>query len=248
MKQLEQRVESLIDLISAKTAPIGTTTEPSIIPPEDDVSMPEATPNSSEGSETTGFATAVEFPSKSTAEPSDFQAYDPIAAGIIEVQHAYRLLDTFKTSFISTFPFVVVEADAASLRQQQPFLFHAILTVTSYDTPRIQRLLEDEFRRQIARTVEHARQDLEILQGLLVYTAWYHAFYHPTNQQLVLLVQMCVALVQELGLSKHRKKRNGLASIMSCGPAPAMDEMAAKRAFLGTYFLSVTYVTHSVNT
>jgi hypothetical protein len=123
--------------------------------------------------ESTASASTPNDPGGSWSDPPTFQAYDPVEAGVIDEQYAYRVVEEFKTSFVTNFPFVLVETDAATLRQQQPFLFHAILTVAVYDSPRIQCFLGAELRRQVARIIEHSRKTLEVLQGLLIYGAWY---------------------------------------------------------------------------
>lgn len=164
-------------------------------------------------------------------------------AGVIDERHAHRLVEEFKTSFVECFPFVVVDVDASTLRREQPFLFHSILTVTSYASPQIQYLLSEELRRQLARIIEHARKSLEILQGLLVYGAWYHAFYHPASQQLAIVVQLCVALVQDLGLSRNGKSKPNKLSLTGCGTQGGpKGTLSEKRALLGAYFLTVLYV------
>ncbi|KAF1935721.1 hypothetical protein EJ02DRAFT_415320, partial [Clathrospora elynae] len=140
-----------------------------------------------------------------------------------------------------SFPFVVVEADALKLRQQQPFLFHAIMTATTGTTPHIQCVLGDEFKRQIAYSIEHSKKSLEVLQGLLVYGAWYTAFYRPATQQIAIIVQLCVALVQDLEFSSNQKKRVRPAAMKQYEQAVPSDPLAGKRAFLGTYFLAVTF-------
>jgi hypothetical protein len=208
VRQLEQRVESLIGLIAAKdtdaptngvknTAPTQTVTPESSIPID----------------ETPQISPAEQLPSIYSVI---FEAYDPIDAGVISEQHAYRLVQEFQQSFIWTFPFVVVDVDGPTLRRQEPFLFHAILTVTAYDTPPVQYMLSQELRHQIGRIVEHAQRSLGILQGLLLYGGWYHGFYHPANQQLSVVVQLCMALVQDLGLSKPSKTKSGKCSSSDC--------------------------------
>ncbi|KAF2035936.1 hypothetical protein EK21DRAFT_106773 [Setomelanomma holmii] len=175
-------------------------------------------------------------------ESPPFEAYDPIDVGVLDEEHAYRLVQEFRTSFVSSFPFIVLDGDGPSLRRQAPFLFLAILTITAYDTPRIQCLLSEELRRQMARTIEHCRKSLDILQGLLVYGAWYHTFYRPANQQLAIIVQLCVALVQDLGLSSPAKPKPNKWSFADCGIlGRPKGSLAEKRAYLGTYLLSVLF-------
>ena len=227
-------MESLIDLIAAKNS---TTAAPGIASPTQIVT-PESITTTEPAPERSNL-----LPPPKWAESPDFKYYDPVEAGVIEEQYAKRLVEEFKTAFVESFPFVVVDGDFSALRRDQPFLFHSILTVTSYASPAIQYLLSEELRRQLARVIEHARKSLEILQGLLVYGAWYHAFYHPASQQLAIVVQLCVALIQDLGLSRSGKLKPGVSSVTGCAvqgrPKGTLPE---KRALLGTFFLTVLYV------
>ncbi|KAF2831676.1 hypothetical protein CC86DRAFT_142368 [Ophiobolus disseminans] len=235
VRQLEQRVESLIDLIATKnttsTTPDSSTAPVQVVTPDSSAPTDGAPPDSP----------PIPAP-RYWVESPKFKTFDPVEAGLLDEQHAYRLVEEFKTSFVESFPFVIIEGDGSILQQQQPFLFHAILAVTSYATPRIQYRLSEELRRQLARIIEHSQKGLEILQGLLVYGAWYHAFFHPSNQQLAIIVQLCVALVQDLGLSRRTKPKPGKWAVTDC----SMNErpkgsLAEKRAYLGTFFLNVLF-------
>jgi hypothetical protein len=231
VRQLEQRVESLIDLIAAKNASANTSNIAAHIQ--------TVTPDSSAHTE----AAPHESPANLTRywiESAPFEAYDPVEAGVLDEELAYRLVKEFQTSFVLSFPFIVIDGDGPSLRRQAPFLFLAILTVTSYDTPRIQSLLSDNLRREVARNIEHCRKGIEVLQGLLVYGAWYHTFYRPANQQLAIIIQLCVAHVQDLGLSSTAKVKPKRWSIADCGIlGRPTGSLAEKRAYLGTFHLAV---------
>jgi hypothetical protein len=234
VRQLEQRVESLIGLIAAKDIDASTRAH--------DIPAPRQTitPDPSLSIDTTPHVSPKELPVPASIKSITFEAYDPIDAGLVSEQHAYKLVQEFQKSFVWTFPFVVVDMDGPTLRRQEPFLFHAILTVTANDTPQIQYMLSEELRHQIGRIVEHSRKSLGILQGLLVYGGWYHGFYHPANQQLTVVVQLCMALVQDLGLSKPTKTKPGKWSISDCGLINRpRGSLAEKRASLGTCFLTV---------
>lgn len=240
MRQLEQRVESLIDLISAKnTEATPKIASPSITP------IQVATPEASAAS-TTPTDDASCYSRSLTQVALDsvaFQFWDPVDAGVISEERAYLLIDEFKQHFVWAFPFVVVDEDGPTLRRQEPFLFHAILTVTSHDTPGLQYVLSDKLRHEIGRVVEHSKKSLGILQGLLVYGGWYHGFYHPVSQQLTMIVHLCMAMVQDLGLSKNRKPKPARWAAPECaggGTNKVEGTLHEKRALLGTYFLTVT--------
>jgi hypothetical protein len=171
VKQLEQRVESLIGLIASKnTVPESIASAINTDLDYTESILPTAAQDPGPTAPTTGADLKI---ADDWAETHPYQAYDPVAEGVIDEQHAYRLVEEFKASFISSFPFVLVESDAKTLRQQQTFLFHAILAVSAYRTPNLQVFLGEELRRQLARVIECAHKSLEILQGLLVYGAWY---------------------------------------------------------------------------
>jgi hypothetical protein len=243
VKQLEQRVESLIDLITANNAGNTATTTDKAVQPR--ASEPaQVTPPQTETSPDTVDGTVPTLYPIGPSEAPTFQPYDPVAAGVIGEHHANDLLEEFRTHFVLNFPFVIIDDAAAStLRHKQPFLFHAIMAVTAYETPEIQCVLGDEFRRQIARTIEYSCKSLDILQGLLIYAAWYHTFYHPKTQQMAIIVQLCVALVQDFGFTSNRKEKAPLSSRLQFQGANSTrpeDVIAGKRAFLGTYFLAVT--------
>jgi hypothetical protein len=69
----------------------------------------------------------------------------------------------------------------------------------------------------------------------------YHAFYHPADQQLAIVAQLCVALVQDLGLSRNTAARDSKWSIATCAiSSRPTGSLTEKRAYLGTFFLTVT--------
>jgi hypothetical protein len=166
VRQLEQRVESLIDLIAAKN------TDVPVKAPNNTVSSHVLTPDSTAPTDATLHDSPGEQLAQHWTISAAFSAYDPIDAGVIDEQYAYRLVQEFQKHFLLSFPFVVVDIDGLILRHQEPFLFHAILTVTAIDTPSVQHALSEQLRHQIGRMVEHSRKSLGTLQGLLVYAGW----------------------------------------------------------------------------
>lgn len=64
------------------------------------------------------------------------------------------------------------------------------------------------------------KKDLDLLQGLLIYLAWYYSPYKQPGGHVNLLVQIAVAMAIDLGYGK------------------SVNAAEAKRAFVGTYYLS----------
>ncbi|KAF2871406.1 hypothetical protein BDV95DRAFT_40118 [Massariosphaeria phaeospora] len=266
VQQLEQRVESLIDLL----APNGKTPASQTPASQPSARQPSArhltashltashsaavrdgqnivTTSSERISFSAGPITPAETPDTEVAHADPVAPYDPVNAGIIDEAHASSLLTDFRESFVFSFPFVVIPAstDVNTLRRGWPFLFHSIMAIMTYKTPDVQQTIAEEFKSQIAsRIIMGSHKSLEILQGLLVYGAWYHFFYRPAKQQLAIILQLCVAMIQDLGLSKdlHDKKRiTDLNEDQSGTYTTAQKSADSKRAFLGSYCLTTAF-------
>lgn len=227
MKQLEQRVEMLVGMLASTDAtPVSQeTTESS---------------TSTVGTASTGLAQSspscdgFDDDSSEVSTPT-FAAYDAVDAGILDEVEAIMLLNEFRQHCSSYFPFVVLEefGDASTVRRKQPFLFLAIMTAMSYRNPSVQRTLANAFKDQVAiRIVGFSHKGLEMLQGLLIHSAYYQYYYRPGQQQLALMIQMCVAMAQELGLTKTCKTSDS---------TPVLSR-AEHRALLGTFYLAAAYV------
>jgi hypothetical protein len=234
MKQLEQRVETLMGMLSTNStatsllantdSTTSATTGSSITSPvQDDVSLP-----------------SCDTPEDLTTQDSldAFTSCNIIEMGLLEEDTATILLDKFRQEYSECFPFVIIDPmiDAGTLQRKQPFLFLSIMAAMTHEKPNTQRILADAFKDEVAkRIVGNSHKGLEMLQGLLVYSAYYHYYYEPGKQQLALMIQMCVAMAQELGLSK--KCKGGDLS-----DSKAVLSVAEDRALLGTYYLAAAYV------
>ncbi|KAJ5196378.1 hypothetical protein N7449_006857 [Penicillium cf. viridicatum] len=145
--------------------------------------------------------------------------------GLLSEAEAERLVTTFQTDLVSTFPFVLIAngETAARLRDREPFLFLCIVAATMGSAHPLRKIVAEEIMKHVTlRVVARSERNLELLRGLLVHIAWYSypaERYHP---QLLLLIQLCVSILYDLGL--HKKS------------SPNLDE---QRALLGTYWLSV---------
>ncbi|KAF2707864.1 hypothetical protein K504DRAFT_458347 [Pleomassaria siparia CBS 279.74] len=258
VKQLEQRVESLIGFL-------GTNGHSTSVQQLDSTTFtPESTTRSTilgqalypyvptdHGEDSTGdFTTPSETPDDHSSRYGKSAAFDPIEAGIIDEECATDLLNRFRDESASCFPFVLISRSdtVATLRRHRSFLFLAIMTIMTFETPMKQQQLAEEFKGQIAsQIIGHSMKSLEILQGLLVYAAWYHFFYQSKNQQLAITLQLCVAMAQDLNLTKGSKEKEKEKERTRNHPLPgvpieALEESTAeKRAFLGTYFLTAAF-------
>ncbi|RFU27367.1 hypothetical protein B7463_g8968, partial [Scytalidium lignicola] len=77
---------------------------------------------------------------------------DIISRGILTLDYARTLLDTFRYSYTTFFPFVILSANTTveSLRREQPFLFLCIMGATAFSNTSLQHFLGKEIQKQIA--------------------------------------------------------------------------------------------------
>ena len=97
------------------------------------------------------------------------------------METASGYLDIFRTVMVHRFPFVVIcpSQTAQELREQQPLLFLTVLAAASYENMPLQRRLGKEVKRAVtSRMIHRGEVSLELLQGILVYLAWYIACLH----------------------------------------------------------------------
>ncbi|KAL5374714.1 hypothetical protein DPSP01_011732 [Paraphaeosphaeria sporulosa] len=253
VKQLEQRVDTLIDLLAnGQTAALPVSSSASPIPREIDLPLttpPESSADPDGHSENAHpqYGTPARSPENIPyvqTEPSCI-AYDPVEAGLLDDCMAESLLQEFRHSYTSAFPFVIVppSIDGKALRQSHPFLFHAILTVTAHRQVDLQLILAAKLKEQISlRVINHSHKSLELLQGVLLYTAWYHFYYDPIKQQLAVMLQLCVAMLQDLGFSKNPRNAKKKITMGDTGAnLYSVRSLAEKRAFLGTYYLAANF-------
>ena len=95
---------------------------------------------------------------------------------LFNLASAESLLNTFK-SMVNYLPFVNIPLDSSvsHLATIKPFTLLSILTVTS-GSRMVQKhaLYDDEFRKALGlKYVSGGERSLELLQGLLIYCAWY---------------------------------------------------------------------------
>lgn len=147
---------------------------------------------------------------------------DVIQKRIVPIQEAERLVSIFKTDF-GSFPFVLIpDLTIESFRRERPALFLSVLTTASQKQLKLQESLEQELREVLSnKIIVEGAKDLDLLQGLLVYLAWYHSHFKLQAGQLHMLVQIALAMTIEMDLGKSTQ-----------------SSAEAKRAFVGTYYLS----------
>ncbi|KAF9771892.1 hypothetical protein IL306_010455 [Fusarium sp. DS 682] len=166
---------------------------------------------------------------------------DVIDRGFLGVDEAQVLLDNYRTKATQHFPFVPIAHDTTVefLRSSKPFLFMCIMATMKFDNCTIQRQMGEEVRIQAhQRVLMQSESSLELLQGLLVYLAWYQYFFSYERQQIVQIAQLCVSLVQSLGLDQNpdnTRRKVDLGPDETASGRKAARSTEQLRALLGTY-------------
>lgn len=92
------------------------------------------------------------------------------------MEAAGRYLEIFRTVMVHRFPFVVISPSvtAQELREEKPFLFLTVLAAAAYENMPLQRRLGKEIKQVVSnRVIMSGESSLEVIQGILIYLAWY---------------------------------------------------------------------------
>ncbi|KAH7260107.1 hypothetical protein MRS44_008750 [Fusarium solani] len=162
-------------------------------------------------------------------DTQDATPYEPpvtVLHELVGTSEAESLISDFKSNWTSKFPFVVValERSAVDIHTHSPFLCLCILGVTMDFLHPLRKRLYNEIMNQItSKIIRDAERSLDLLQGLLVYAAWYRHPLHIGKREAVMFVQLCTTLVYDLDLDK----KTGLT-------------IEEQHAVLGTFWLSAS--------
>ncbi|KAI8717869.1 Zn(2)-C6 fungal-type domain-containing protein [Fusarium sp. LHS14.1] len=160
-------------------------------------------------------------------DTQDATPYEPpvtVLDELIGTNEAESLINDFKSNWMAKFPFVVVELEksAVDLHAHNPFLCLCILGVTmDFQHPLRKRIYNEIMDQITSKIIRNAERSLDLLQGLLVYAAWYRHPLHMCKREAVMFVQLCTTLVYDLDLGK----KTGLTA-------------EEQHAVLGTFWLS----------
>lgn len=143
------------------------------------------------------------FPQNALESSSPHQSYLPSPASshnqriesirsLARERSSEELLDMFRADFARQVPFITIppHINSTSLAQERPYLYQAIITVTSstfYHDSVYQIELGQQFLKDLTHeVVVMGKRNLDILQGLLVYITWCVAFpYTSASETLI---------------------------------------------------------------
>ena len=138
--------------------------------------------------------------------PSGPRTGDAIDKNILTPEYASILLENFKRdSPPSNLPFLIIPATLPldQFRIQRPMLLLAVLIAASRDSYALQETLDAEFRDTLSQRVMIAgERNLDLVQGLLLYVAWFTRRFTLPDKQLFMFVQLAATVALDLDLEK----------------------------------------------
>ncbi|KAI0534065.1 hypothetical protein GGR58DRAFT_484257 [Xylaria digitata] len=176
--------------------------------------------------------------SESSAGPPAGQKSKPMLNLSIKPQFnldsATKLLVSFR-DMLPHMPCLVLpeDLDVRSLARSSPFILLAILAVTSCSSSlQGHSLYDEEFRKVLSlKFVAGGERSLELLQGILIYCAWYPFHLRPKNKQSFQYLRMAVDIVHDLEMEQD----SGL-DLSSLGPGQRARKLDNIRALLGCFY------------
>lgn len=170
---------------------------------------------------------------------------------------AQLMLGIFRSHMAPQFPFVVIPLDMtpAELQKEKPFLYLTIMMVSCHAERSRQIALSRHIREYLANAViVRVEMSLDLLQGLMVWLAWYH-FQLQLDGQLTYIYHLMLSLLVDLDLSKKASKYDRskpswsslrAAKFHQHRQVPPERSLEERRTFLGCFYLSSMYLSNFI--
>ncbi|KAG5981994.1 hypothetical protein E4U55_002428 [Claviceps digitariae] len=145
-------------------------------------------------------------------------------------------------SMLKHLPFMTLPRDTSvkHLAATKPFVLLAILASASGSkTLHGYGLYDEEFRKVLGlKFVAGGERSMELLQGLLIYCAWYPFHLRPRNKQAYQYMRMAAELIHDLELDQEQH----LDSLSGDSAYPTEEQLSGIRTYLGFTYLVSTFI------
>ncbi|GFG19312.1 conserved hypothetical protein [Aspergillus udagawae] len=165
-------------------------------------------------------------------------------------------LNFFRSRMLPFFPFIDLTPDMKScyLRQNRPFLFQAIHTVTTFSTQERLTQVEELKRLLFTSALLKVQSNIDMLLGLLTYLAWSTDPFLGGADLVSRLMMLAISLVYDLRLFKPSSPDVQLMMTITQGRADDNNQshddetpyslLERQRAVLASFILSSNIATH----
>ncbi|KIW87089.1 uncharacterized protein Z519_12386 [Cladophialophora bantiana CBS 173.52] len=163
-----------------------------------------------------------------------------LSRGLLDWETACKAFDRYKDEMCRYFPFVVFPStsDAIAVKQQQPLLFFAVITVglasmqTTVDAELCDMLIKD----LALRVVYNGERSLELVQTLIVHITFYGRAKNMRDLNFNQMVHMASTMALDIGLGRRPHK----SSLTQYNDPHQLESPAARRAWLGCYYMATS--------
>ncbi|RHZ48793.1 uncharacterized protein CDV56_105380 [Aspergillus thermomutatus] len=161
-------------------------------------------------------------------------------------------LDFFRSRMLPSFPFIDLTPDMTSryLRQNRPFLFQAIHTVTTFSTQERLTQVEELKRLLFTSALLKVQSNIDLLLGLLTYLAWSTDPFLGRADLVSRLMMLAMSLVYDLRLFKPSSPDVQIMMAITQGRADEHIDgtpyglLERQRAVLACFILSSNISSH----
>ncbi|GAB1209159.1 hypothetical protein APSETT445_007926 [Aspergillus pseudonomiae] len=175
MDVLEKKVDQLMSQLAALTRQSGQTSPDTSNLLTNDLGS--SRDSEQDSSDIAALIDAAQDPSHGLDPPtsSALEGQPSIVdRGLLSEAEAERLVSTFKLELVPKFPCVLIAHDeaAARLRDREPFLFLCVVAAAMGSAHPLRKTVAEEIMKHVtSRIVVRSERNLELLRGLLVYSA-----------------------------------------------------------------------------
>lgn len=150
------------------------------------------------------------------------------------------LLSIYRSQMSAQFPFVIIppQMTVAELRRTRPFLLKVIRMIASIRNRRSMWGQSHAVMRHITEaTMIRSERSLDLLQGLLVFTGYFH-YYCMAHGQFNNLINLATSMVTDMGIDRrfNPRKKHQFAAMDRDEPRILTNE--ERRAVLGVWYMS----------
>ncbi|KAI1734529.1 hypothetical protein F4680DRAFT_437822 [Xylaria scruposa] len=253
--QLEDKIEALMSTMQSIINPSRHSSNVDGLPGEEslttliDFQANSTSANSSVGDQPT--------PTSETAPTAPGHVVSvPLSLSNISHIQAHKSLDFFRSKMLPCFPFINLapELTAEQLQQNRPFLFQAILTVTTFSTQKRLALAEELRHLLFKSALVDAHSSIDLLLGLLTYLAWSTDAFLGRANITSRLMMLAISLVYDLRLFKPCQpdvqffmtitQGGAYESDLDASEETVQSFMEKQRALLACFILSSNISSH----
>ncbi|KAJ5430738.1 hypothetical protein N7491_007754 [Penicillium cf. griseofulvum] len=152
-----------------------------------------------------GLAYSADSITTGSVNPNPFMSHVyPLSPSAPSPNQAEERLNFFRSRMLPFFPFINLTPDMTSwyLRQNRPFLFQAIHTVTTFSTQERLTQVEELKQHLFTSTFLKVESNIDLLLGLLTYLAWSTDAFLGRADLISRLMMLAISLVYDLRLFK----------------------------------------------